>query len=100
MLTRAQFLEAYSAFATAGNELIDATLVKAERRIGEAWGDLEDEAHGLLTAHMLAIDPKGQMARLVNQKDGSTTYGKEFAELQTMAACGLRVFPPGVIDAS
>jgi hypothetical protein len=74
-VTRAAFLVRHPEFADAEAALVEAKLAEAERRTpSRVWGDLEDDGIASLAAHLLAISPNGQMARLVN-KDGTTTYG-------------------------
>jgi hypothetical protein len=74
---RAMFPE----FASAEDELVTACLLRAETQIApEIWLDQEDEGHGLLTAHILALSPNGQMARMTS--DGKTTYGTEYVKLR------------------
>lgn len=74
-MTRAAFLVRCPEFTDADAALVEAKLAEAERRTPSVvWGDLQDDGIACLAAHLLAISPNGQMARLVN-KDGSTTYG-------------------------
>ncbi len=93
-MTRTEFLTAFPEFRSADNELIDAHLSRAALSIGEAFGTHADEAHGLLTAHMLALSPFGQNARLVSDK-GESTYGTQYRTLSEQCASGIRVFPVG-----
>jgi Protein of unknown function (DUF4054) len=94
------FFARYPEFVPAGGALANACLLEAAATIDQAtYGNLYDTAQGALAAHLLAISPAGQMARLV-AKDGSTTYRKRFLELQRAATCGgnvaaLQAFWPG-----
>lgn len=89
MITRATFLAEYSDFASASDDEIDAKLAHAALSIGEVYGAHEDHAHGLLTAHLLAIDPKGKFARLESEK-GESTFGAQYIALRTKVTAGYR----------
>jgi hypothetical protein len=52
------------------------------------WGTLADSGTRYLTAHRLALSPFGQAARLVNAKDGTTTYETHYKKLCTIVGCG------------
>lgn len=60
------------------------------------WYGYADEAHGLLTAHTLALSPSGQSARLVPPRGagadwaGQTTYHARYEQLRTEVTCGER----------
>lgn len=67
-------------FKTAGDPLIQSCLDQAAAHVSAAvLGALYDEAHGLKAADMLARSPGAIAARLV-QKDGSTTYSRQFSD--------------------
>ncbi len=86
------FLAAYPEFETAGAELISAKLTEAAAQIDPTiWLHLTDVGHGLLTAHLLAIAPGGQQARML-EKSGTTTYKLQFDELREAVTCAIRVF--------
>lgn len=89
MITRATFLEQYSDFASASDAEIDAKLAQAALSIGEVFDTHEDHAHGLLTAHLLAIDPKGKFARLESEK-GQSTFGAQYIALRTKVTAAYR----------
>ena len=95
MLSRAAWRLRFPEFDSASDTLVDGFLAQAWRRIDEeVWGEKADDGHGLLTAHLLALSPHGQMARLT-QKDvakTTSTYGLEFGKLEEQVACGIRVF--------
>lgn len=55
------------------------------------WDSMTNEGHAYLTAHLLALAPNGQFARLKND-NGSTTYGEEYKRLRDQVSCGIRVF--------
>lgn len=82
----AAFLVRYGEFSTAGTDLIDAALTDAATEIDATiYGVKYDAAHGLLTAHKLAVSPYGRSARLVND-DGTTTYEKELTRIRREVA--------------
>ena len=83
-----QFRAQYPEFAQTPVPMIEAKLNAAAAEFDPAiWGNLLDEAHGLLTAHKLSTSPFGQAARL-NAKDGRTTYLVEYERLRAAACCG------------
>jgi Protein of unknown function (DUF4054) len=68
--------------------LVGAVLAEAAVQLSRpVWGPLYDAGHGLLTAHLLAISPFGQQARMA-AKDGVTTYWRRYQQLVEMVACG------------
>lgn len=50
---------------------------------------LQDQAHGLLTAHLLELSPYGQNARLMVNGLPSSTYKTRFDEMQMAVTAGL-----------
>lgn len=58
-LTLDQFKATYPAFSTLTEEAYDAWATKAEARVGEAYGDDQQDATELLTAHLLALNGIG-----------------------------------------
>lgn len=76
---------------SAGDPLITAKLAEAITQVDysvytpAAAGDM---AVRYLTAHLLALSPFGNSARLAN-KDGSSTYETMYLRLQRQAACGI-----------
>lgn len=91
MLNLAAFRSRFPEFESATDDLINSVLSESTKEIGTVWGDLEDTAHGLLTAHRLSISPQGQFARL-DPKSGETTYGKEYSDLLNSKVSIIRVF--------
>jgi len=77
-----------STFRAAKPEFSDATDPQVETALADAgaycnadvFGDQHDQAVGLYAAHLLAISPFGQNARLVN-KQGDTTYRTQWRRL-------------------
>lgn len=90
-MTLANFRIAFPAFATASDALVNANLAFAAARLSASvLGASYDEAHGCLTAHLLATDPGGQSARMVN-KDGSTTYSVRLNAIKMACVPGVSV---------
>ncbi len=58
-LTLEQFKATYPAFSTLTEESYAAWATKAERRVGENFGDEQQDATELLTAHLLALNGIG-----------------------------------------
>lgn len=73
-------------FNTAPDQLVQSRLDQAELQIDPAvWGDRAGEGQAYLAAHLLALAPGGQFARLVS-KTGETTYGTRYRDLIPMVA--------------
>ena len=56
----------------------------------ETWGDRADLGVKYMTAHLLAISPLGEQAKLV-AKTGETTYLMTFKKVKATVASGCRV---------
>lgn len=85
------FLARFPEFEPAGSTMVSAAIAEAVRGVdAEVWGTKTDDGVRWLTAHLLAITPWGQQARMVS-KDGSTTYSKEHARLVRSVSSGFRV---------
>ncbi len=91
MLNLTAFREGYPEFREADSVLVQACLDRAAERIGPAWGELENQGHGLLTAHILSNSPNGLFARLEDDKN-STTYYVDYLRLRDVAGIGLSTF--------
>ena len=77
-----EFRARYPEFRTAVDELVVSILSDAEHRVSaDVFGEKYDLAHGLMTAHLLAISPFGRSQRLVND-GGKTLYQTEFDALR------------------
>ena len=90
-MTRVEFLIAFPEFSNTDTSYLDAKLAEAGRSIDRTvWNvKLADDGQGNLCAHLLAISPYGNTAKMV-AKDGTTTYGKEHKRLLGIATAGLR----------
>jgi len=90
-MDRAAFLVSFPEFAKASPELVDAKLAEAARRIApDVWKEKTDDGIGYLAAHLLAVSPFGQQARLV-AKDGGTVYEETYKQIKREVASGPRV---------
>jgi hypothetical protein len=74
------FREEYAEFRLLSDEVVQAKLDAAYRRVGpEMFGDLRDDAAKLLAAHLLAVSPLGEPSTRSVKKEGArTTYLDEF----------------------
>ena len=88
---RAIFLARFPEFEPASPAMVEASLKEAIRNVDSTvFGTKTDDAVSWKCAHLLAISPFGQQARLIS-KDGETTYGKYFLELARSVTPGFRV---------
>jgi len=78
------FRTAHPEFNAASTELVQDKLDAAERRLSAtAWGTRFDDAHGLLTAHLLWSSPFGASMRLEGgEQEKSSRYMKLLNELR------------------
>ncbi|MBW2672072.1 MAG: DUF4054 domain-containing protein [Deltaproteobacteria bacterium] len=92
-VTAASFLERFPEFEAAGSTLIEASLTDARLMISSsAYGVKYDMAVRFQAAHLLAINPLGEMARLDMDKCGSdaTTYSAQLKTIQSSLGLGVR----------
>lgn len=90
-VTQAAFLASYPEFNPASTELLAAKLAAAELQVdADVWGGKADLAVMLTAAHLLAISPFGQRARLVSDA-GKTTYEGELSRMKKTVGFGFRV---------
>lgn len=80
------FRALFPEFNTAPDQLVQSRLDQAALRIDPAvWGSRAGEGQAYLAAHLLALAPGGQFARLVS-KEGKTTYGNEHEKMVIQVA--------------
>ena len=85
------FVADFPEFEPAGRQLVESKLADARLRVDAAvWEAKTDLGVKYLAAHLLALSPFGQQARLV-AKDGSTTYGKHHKQMVHEVTAGFRV---------
>jgi hypothetical protein len=71
--------------------MIESALAEATRGVDpQIWDTKADDGIRWYTAHLLAISPFGQQARLVSEA-GESTYGKRWRELSLEVSSGFRV---------
>jgi len=88
---RRSFLARFPEFEPASKSMIEEAIDEATRNVDvDVWRDKTDDGVRWKAAHLLAITPFGQQARLMS-KDGSTTYGTHFAQLMRSVTPGFRV---------
>lgn len=86
MLDLAGFRALFPEFKTAPDPLVQSRLDQAALRVDTSvFGTRINEGHGLKAAHLLAISPYGQMARM-SSKAGDSTYNVQYRELVTICA--------------
>jgi len=80
-MTTAEFRCSFPEFKSVQDPQISAYLTKARQRVDPTvLGNRLNQAHGLLTADLLAGAPFGQQARMTSE-EGMTTYRKQFQQL-------------------
>jgi len=82
-----QFKEFQGVDPTLLQAQLDAAALSVDRTI---WGAKADQGTYYLAAHMLALSPFGQNARMVDAK-GQTTYWVHFRRLRSEVTSGFRV---------
>ncbi len=89
-VTVASFKVGYPEFLPAGDTLIANKLAAAVLQVdADVWGPKTDLGVELTAAHLLAIAPFGQSARLA-LKDGSTIYERRLTEMMAQVTSGYR----------
>jgi len=87
----AAFKGEFPEFAATDDPIVAAALVRAEQRVDPiVWGEKTDQGVAYLAAHLLALAPFGQNARLASNS-GTSIYHEEFRRLQREVAAGYRV---------
>src|SRR6187549_1571859 len=94
-LDEAAFRVRHPEFKGAGSALVVIKLADALKRLSPGlFGDRFDEAHGWLTAHLLATTPWGMAARVdpkLSVTPGATIYSLELKKLAYEAGAGIGV---------
>ena len=95
-ISRQQFVQTFPEFKNADMSLVVGKLAEAYQQIDPSvWdtgqnGPKSGIGQGYLAAHLLALSPFGQNARMV-AKDGKTTYWTHYRNLQRQVCQGFRV---------
>lgn len=86
--TAASFKARWPEFEPVADDTVTGALAEAGRRNdARVFGDRTDDAVGLYAAHLLAISPGGQQARLKSDS-ANTTYNREWERLAAACAGG------------
>jgi len=90
-VTVRQFKTEFPEFAETDNAVVQARLTMATRMVNSSvWGTKADDGVKLYTAHLLAMSPMGEQARLKKENRG-TIYGDQFEAMKRSVASGFRV---------
>jgi len=79
------------------DELVQAKLDQAANSINEtAWGDLAEDGHGQLAAHLLALSPQGAQAglRMGGGANQRTIYQDIYEDLRRQVGQAYRAVLP------
>ncbi len=91
-VTVSAFKISFPDFENSGDDLIEACLEEAARRIPAAnWRTKTNDGIGYLAAHLIALRTLGQPARLQGADISDTTYGREYLRLMRSVSYGGRV---------
>jgi hypothetical protein len=87
--TTGDLTDAFPEFREADGDLLSSRLTAAIGRVdAEVWGPQWSNGVLMLAAHLLAISPYGQNARL-SAKDGSSTYLAEYERMRLEVSFGV-----------
>jgi len=87
-VTPQNFVTAYPEFRETDYNLVVEKIASAELRVQAAvWGDQRDDGVKLLTAHLIAMSPDGERARL-SADSSKTLYWDEFDRLRREVTIG------------
>ena len=90
-MTTAEFRCSFPEFKSVQDPQVTEYLTKARQRVDPGvLGNRLNQAHGLLTAHLLAGAPFGQQARMTSE-EGDTTYRMQFKQLISETVFGVVV---------
>jgi hypothetical protein len=90
-VTRQIFLDRFPEFSKAPDTLIDASLADAALMVDRTYfGAKADLAVTYWAAHLIAINPLGEMARL-DKKNKDTIYSTMYDQVKRSIGAGFRV---------
>lgn len=99
-VTRARFRNTFSEFQSTADNEIESKLALAKLRINaDVWGDKTDAGILYLTAHMVALAPAGQNAKLKPENAAKTVYWVEYKSIMRSVTFGLRIAGTAPADA-
>ncbi len=81
--TPAEFKVEFAEFRFISDQVVQAKLDAAYRRVGDSWGEVRDDGAKLLAAHLLAMSPLAEPSRKAAGATGDTTYLTEFERLRS-----------------
>jgi hypothetical protein len=95
MVTPAEFKAEYTEFASLDDATVQFKLDEAYLRAGAAWGDLQDTAAKLLTAHLLWLSPLSEPAARAAGSPYLGAYDKLLAQgrVRFFGSCSNAVLP-------
>jgi hypothetical protein len=98
----AGLVERFPEFAALGSALVQSKLDQAERSIdADVWGDLADDGHAQLAAHLLAMTPEGGRANLRAGAGANQTsiYWQAYEDMRERVGGAYRVIvdDPGLV---
>lgn len=96
-VTLPQFRNTFEEFRSTDDASIKAKLVLAATMIEPSvWGRKADFGMLYLTAHLVALGPAGQNAKLKPENLAKTVYGQQYLTVRRSVTFGLRVagLPP------
>lgn len=83
------FINSFPEFKLAPIGYVQAKLAEAARQIDvNTWGDKAPDGQGYLAAHLMALSPFGNTAKLT--ADSTTTYELHYRRLLQIVSCGYR----------
>lgn len=86
-----QFKAEFPEFANTENALIQSRLTMATARVNSTvWGSRQNDGIKMLAAHLIALSPLGEQAKLKHENRG-TIYGDQFEAMKSEVAFGFRV---------
>lgn len=81
------FRSLHPEFDPLDDSIIEVKLSQAAERLDPAiYGQKYDQAHELLTAHLLVVSPFGQSARLEGDAEGTSLYWPEYERIRKLVA--------------
>lgn len=84
------FKAAFPEFVNTDNDLITSRITMAQVQVNSTvWGDSYDTGIMLMTAHLLAVSPMGEPARL-SDNSMSTIYLRTFDKMMRQVTFGYR----------
>lgn len=87
--TAATFRTSFPEFTGAPDAYVLAKLNEASRQIDAAiWGTKAIDGEGYLAAHLIALSPFGNKAKLTAVE--TTTYERHYRRLLGIVSCGIR----------